>query len=76
MKATLNKHLHERALGNIDMIETADQRIKIQEGYIANPPIFSIRETAETRKASLVAAKQRLEKAYNTTIDRIQKHKP
>jgi hypothetical protein len=77
MKATLNKHLHERALGIIEMIETADQRIKVQEDNIKNLKghFFFTKDICEAKIARLNSVKERLNKSYNTTIERINKAK-
>ena len=75
MKATLNRHLHERALAIIEMIETADQRIKTQEQNIKDMKgyFFYTQETCEAKIASHRAAIERLEKAYIETVNRINK---
>ena len=76
MKATLNKHLHERALGIISLIETCDQRIEIQNNFIERPALFGTTAQAEERKASLENAKKRLVEAYNKTLTKINRAKP
>lgn len=75
MKATLNKKLHERALAIIELIETAEKRIMHQEQQKKTVPtvFFNIQEHADKRIKSLVAAIDRLEKAYIETVNRINK---
>lgn len=74
MKATLNKQLHERALAIIEIIETAEKRIKNQKYMLqlmkTNGFNYSI---SEKRIASLQAAIKRLEKSYIETVNRINK---
>lgn len=76
MKATLNKSLHERALGLISLIETCDDRIARQEEYIQSRPIFGTVQSFEAKKESLENAKKRLVEAYNKTLTRINRAKP
>ena len=75
MKATLNKHLHERALAIIEIIETAERRIEQQERNKVEIPsvFFNIQERCDQRIESLLAAIERLEKAYIETVNRINK---
>lgn len=74
MKATLNKHLHERALAIIELIEMAERRIEQQK---ENSKIFSLfpsqTEVIIKRIATHAAAIERLEKSYIETVNRINK---
>lgn len=74
MKATLNRHLHERALAIIEMIDTAEVRIKNQQafGQQMYGAGFSY-PINDKRIASHRAAIERLEKAYIETVNRINK---
>lgn len=75
MKATLNKHLHERALAIIETIEEAERRIEQQERNKADvvPVFFDIAAHCDKRIATHRAAIKRLEKSYIETINRINK---
>ena len=78
MRTTLNKRLHERALGIIDMIETAEKRIKDQ---YKNSKMYREMgfDQAETRCLDRMknhrAAIERLEKSYQDTINTINTFK-
>jgi len=75
MKATLNKHLHERALAIIETIEEAERRIEQQERNKADvvTVFFDIAAHCDKRIATHQAAIERLEKAYIETVNRINR---
>ena len=74
MKATLNKHLHERALAIIEIIETAEERIEAQKylGQKFEKLGFDYSINAKRIVAHRAAIK-RLEKSYIETVNRINK---
>ena len=75
MKATLNKHLHERALAIIETIEEAERRIEQQEKNKVEvvTVFFDIAAHCDKRIAEHKAAIERLEKAYIETVNRINR---
>jgi len=75
MKVTLNKKLHERALSIIEIIETAERRIKRQEFNKVEIPsvFFNIKDSCDKRIATHREAIKRLEKSYIETVNRINK---
>jgi len=76
MKATLNKHLHQRALDIIEMIENAQKRIEVQEDNINRNKghlFFNIERSCQRKIESMEAVIDRLEKAYIETVNRINK---